>query len=122
MRTICLVFVAFFMVPLFSFTPLHSDLVLVNQDQDTIVVEAIFDGHEDYGYNFIAEDDDFTEYTLTFHEIEDAVSKEFNLNDDSLIGTKFKITYKTKTIVTKDDDGYEDEDIINTIVKLEKAK
>jgi hypothetical protein len=106
-------------MPLFSFTSLKTNnLILVNQD--TITVEGVFDGHEDYGYNFIAKNSDNEEYTLTFQEVVETVSNEFDLKSDTLIGTKFKIMYTTKTIVTKDADGYEDENIVNTITKLEK--
>ena len=83
-------------------------------------VNAIFDGHEDYGYNFIAEHSDGEEYTLTFQKVNDAILKEFDLNAEVLVGAKFKITYTTKIVVTKDADGYDDENEINTIIKLEK--
>ncbi|MCF7561233.1 hypothetical protein L3X39_11350 [Sabulilitoribacter multivorans] len=87
--------------------------------QETQVVTAVFDGHEDYGYNFISTRDD-EEYTITFQKVDEAVLSAFNLNLDTFIGTKFKITYTTEIIVTKDGDGYEDEEEINTITKLEK--
>ena len=90
-------------------------------NQNTTIVEAIYDGHEDYGYNFIAKHpDNDEEYTITFQDVSDAVAKEFDLDSETLIGTKFKITYTTKTVVTKDEDNYEDENEINTITKLEK--
>jgi len=119
MKTIYFLIATFFIAPLFSFTTLKTNpIILVTQD--TITVDATFDGHEDYGYNFIAKHSDDEEYTLTFQEVIETVSNEFDLKSDVLIGTKFKITYKTKTIVTKDADGYEDENIVNTITKLEK--
>lgn len=119
MKTIYFILASFFIIPLFSFTSLKTnDLIWVNQD--TITIEAVFDGHEDYGYNFIAKNSDNEEYTITFQEVIEAVSKEFDLKSDTLIGTKFRIMYTTKTIITKDADGYEDEDIVNTITKLEK--
>ena len=52
--------------------------------------------------------------------MEDAVIEEFDLNSNVLVGTKFKITYTTKVVITKDSDGYPDENEINTITKLEK--
>ena len=119
MKTIYLVIVTFFIMPLFSFTSLKiNEPILVNQD--LITVEAVYDGHEDYGYNFISKHSNDEEFTLTFQEVAETVSQEFDLNSDALIGAKFKVTYKTKTIVTKDSDGYEDENIVNTITKLEK--
>lgn len=119
MRTIYFLILTFFIAPLISFTTLKTNPVIL-VTQDLITVEATFDGHEDYGYNFIAKHNDDEEYTLTFQEVNEAVSKEFDLKSDLLIGTKFKITYKTETIVTKDADGYEDENIVNTIMNLEK--
>ncbi|MFH4964832.1 hypothetical protein V8G69_07485 [Gaetbulibacter sp. M235] len=119
MKTIYLVIVAFLVTPLFSFTSLKiNEPILANQD--ITIVEAVYDGHEDYGYIFIAKHSDDEEYTLTFQKVDEAVSVEFDLDSDALIGTKFRITYRTKTIVTKDADGYEDETIVNTITKLEK--
>ena len=88
--------------------------------QETKVVNAVFDGHEDYGYNFIAKDEDGDEYTVTFQEVEDSVLKAFNLNSEALIGTKFKVTYTSDVEVTVDEDGYEYEEEVNTITKLEK--
>jgi hypothetical protein len=119
MKTIYLVILTFFIMPLFSFTSLKMDEpILVSQD--TTIVEAVYDGHEDYGYNFIAKHSDDEEYTLTFQKIDETVSQEFDLNSNAFIGVKFKVSYKTKTIITKDSDGYEDENIVNTITKLEK--
>ncbi|MCB4807638.1 hypothetical protein LG651_05200 [Tamlana sp. 62-3] len=104
--------VAIFSFILTGFTPLKAQ-------EDTIVITAIFDGKEDYGYNFITTSDDL-EYTVTFHKISDEVAKSFDLNSDKLIGTKFKITYTSKIVVTKDEDGYDYEEEINTIKKLQK--
>lgn len=87
--------------------------------QETQVVNGVYDGHEDYGYNFIITEED-EEYTLTFQEVDEAVLKVFDLNQSSLIGSNFKITYTTQITVTIDDDGYENENEINTIKKLEK--
>lgn len=87
--------------------------------QDEQVIEAIYDGHEDYGYNFIVTDEE-GEYTITFQKVDDTVLKAIDLTQEALIGAKFKITYTSIVEVTTDDDGYEDETEINTITKLEK--
>ncbi|RIA08654.1 hypothetical protein OE09_0474 [Flavobacteriaceae bacterium MAR_2010_72] len=90
-----------------------------NQDSTTIIGE--YEGHEDYGYNFIAtRDDDDSEYTITFQKVNDDVLAQFNLQSDELIGMKFKITYKVKLVVTKDENGFDDENEIYTITALEK--
>ncbi|MDP5158065.1 MAG: hypothetical protein NWQ07_05755 [Flaviramulus sp.] len=121
MKTIVL-FTAFF-VQLFVITNFNTDVLFNNSItcsiQETQVVEAVFDSHEDYGYNFI-QTKDSEEHTITFQEIDDAVLAMFDLNEAILIGTKFKITFTAKVFVTKDSDGYEDENELNTIKKLEK--
>lgn len=90
-------------------------------NQNTETIEAVYDGHEEYGYNFIAKHPDTNEeYTMTFQKVNEAVLKDFNLNSQDLIGLKFKVTFKTEIIVTKDEDNYEDENEVNTIMKLEK--
>ncbi len=119
MKTLYFIIAVFFIIPLFSFTSFKTVTPFV-VSQETITVEGTYDGHEDYGYNFISIHDNGDEYTLTFQKVEEAVSNEFDLNSDLFIGTKFKVTYKTDTIVTKDSDGYEDENIIHTLLKLEK--
>lgn len=87
--------------------------------QEIQVVDGVYDGHEDYGYNFIITEED-DQYTITFQEVDEAVLKAFDLNQNALIGSKFKITYTSQITVTTDDDGYEEENEINTIKKLEK--
>lgn len=101
---------------------LISFLVLtsVNNLQDTSTFERTFDGHEDYGYNFIGVDEDGGEYTMTFQEVDAKVMEDFNLDIDDLIGTKFSVTYKTKTETIKDEDGFDEEIETLTIIGLEK--
>jgi uncharacterized protein YxeA len=88
--------------------------------QETMVVNAVYDGHEDYGYNFIATDEEGEEHTITFQKVGADILQAFDLNSAALVGSKFKITYTHEIIVTKDGDGYEDENEVNTITKLEK--
>jgi hypothetical protein len=95
-----------------------NDVITINLQES--IVNATYDGHESYGYNFVGQHPDGEEFTITFQKVDEAVSKEFDLESDALIKSKFKITYKTKVVVTKDADGYEDEEEINTIIKLEK--
>jgi len=88
--------------------------------QNGLVVYAAYDGHEDYGYNFIVTDKNGEEQTLTFQKVEDEVLKAFDLNTETLIKTKFKITFNRDIEVTKGADGYDDKNEINTITSLEK--
>lgn len=88
--------------------------------QDSETFEGTFDGHEDYGYNFIGVGEDEQEYTMTFQEIEKNVLESFNLDSDDLIGTKFMVTYKTKKETIKDEDGYEEDIETLTILGLKQ--
>ncbi|ULC60136.1 hypothetical protein MBM09_03910 [Flaviramulus sp. BrNp1-15] len=123
MKTKFLFILSGLLISVFTLSSFKNTSVLNTTEynfQETMVVNAVFDGHEDYGYNFIAKDEDGDEYTVTFQEVEDSVLKAFNLNSETLIGTKFKVTYTSDVEVTVDEDGYEDEEEVNTITKLEK--
>ncbi|WOD44507.1 hypothetical protein [Hwangdonia lutea] len=88
--------------------------------QEEMVVNTVYDGHEEYGYNFIAKNKEGEEYTITFQEIKEELLKEFDLKSETLIGKSFSITYQTRIETSIDDDGFEDEDEVNTIIKLKK--
>lgn len=123
MKTRVLLIFSAFVLSFFALTSFKSVTILADVVEFNIqesVVSATYDGHESYGYNFIGKHADDEEFTITFQKVDDAVLKEFDLDSEVLIKTKFKITYKTKVMVTKDSDGYEDEEEINTIIKLEK--
>jgi hypothetical protein len=109
---------------LFSLSSFNSAMVADTSEtvvtQEGLVVYATFDGKEDYGYNFIATGKDGEEHMLTFQQVEDDVISAFNLNDNSLVGAKFKITFNRDLKLSKDEDNMDDEDEINTITKLEK--
>lgn len=110
------------LVSLSSFKTVDKSNTLVSEvvEQDGLIVYAKFDGKEDYGYNFVTKDKDGEEHTLTFQKVDDAVLAAFNLNIETLVGTNFKITFKRDIKITKDSDGMDDEEEINTITKLEK--
>jgi hypothetical protein len=82
------------------------------------IFNGIFDGHEEYGYNFIGINSEGDEYTMTFQEVDKAVLKTFDLNFDNLIGKKFTVGYTTKIQIEKDENGFEDESEIHTIITL----
>jgi len=82
------------------------------EDQDGLVLYAAYSGKDDTGYNFVAKDRNGNEQTVTFQKATDAVLAAFSLNDDSLMGVNFKITFN-KDLDTSDDET-------NTITKLEK--
>lgn len=113
-----------FIVVLITFSSFKSAIDLKEDynmvlNQDNLIVYATYDGHEDYGYNFITTDKDGEERTLTFQKVEDAVLKSFDLNSGNVVGTKFKVTFNKVIKVTKDADNMEDEEEINTITMLE---
>ena len=97
-----------------------NDTILEVEAQEGLVVYATYDGKEDYGYNFIVKDRDGEEQTLTFQKVDDAVLSVFDLNGETLVGTKFKITFDRDLKLSKDEDGMDDEDETNTITNLEK--
>ncbi|MFV9550006.1 hypothetical protein [Algibacter sp. PT7-4] len=103
-----------------SLSGFNANLITKNA-QEGLIVYGVYDGKEDYGYNFITKDRDGEEQTLTFQVVKDDVLVTFNLNEDTLIGTKFKITFNRDLKLSKDEDGMDDEDEINTIIKLEKV-
>ena len=85
------------------------------------VIEGVFDGHEDYDYNFITvHADDGSEHTITFQKINEELLNQFDLNTETFIGKKFQITYQVKIKISKDENGFEDEEEILTITNLEE--
>ncbi|WP_040247405.1 hypothetical protein [Psychroserpens mesophilus] len=113
MKTKTALIAGFLMVCFVSF----SSFATLNS---TEVFEGIYDGQEDYGYNFIGIDEDDEEYTMTFQEVDKSLLKSFDLQSEKLVGTKFMVTYTITTETLKDDDGYEDEIETYTIVALKK--
>src|SRR5210317_1660928 len=101
------------------FISLSSFTSLTNVVQEVKTIEAVFEGKEDYGYNFIAKHDDDSEYTIMFHKISEEVLNQFDLASTTLIGENFKITYQIKIKRTKDENGFDDEEEILTITNLE---
>ena len=104
----------------FSLTSLASTIEN-NSFQEINVIEGVFDGHEDYGYNFITvHTDDGSEHTITFQKINEELLNQFDLNTETFIGKIFQITYQIKIKKTKDENGFEDEEEILTITNLEE--
>lgn len=97
----------------------HSNNFSIVQDMKT--VEGVFDGREDYGYNFICVHSDGSEYTMTFQKIDAVLLEQFDLNAETYLGRRFKISYKVTIKKTKDENGFEDEEEILTITSLEEV-
>ncbi|MFD2726973.1 hypothetical protein [Hyunsoonleella rubra] len=89
-------------------------------EQEGLIVYATYDGKEDYGYNFVTTDKNGEERTLTFQSIAEPALSLFDLNADTFVGTKFKVTFTRDIKVTKDENNMDDEEEINTITNLEK--
>ena len=122
MKTKYFVFLTLLSLTFFSFKSINSNAAKsISILQDTTTVEGVYDGHEDYGYNFIVKDSDERERTLTFQKIDKTLLNEFDLNAQTLVGKKFKVIYTTKIEVTKDSDNFDQENEIYTIIKLEKV-
>lgn len=113
-------FIILFNLLFFSLNCFASSIEYISI-QEVKVIEGVFDGHEDYGYNFITvHADDGSEHTVTFQKINDDLLNQFDLNAVTFIGKKFKITYQVKIKKTKDEFGFEDEEEILTITNLEE--
>jgi hypothetical protein len=56
---------------------------------------------------------------MTFQNIKEELLEQFDLNAETLIGSKFKISYQVKIRKFKDEDGFEDQEEIFTITNLE---
>ncbi len=98
------------------FAGLTSFTSISNQERSTLI--GIYDGHEDYGYNFIYLDANKDERTMTFQEIDEAVLDQYDLDSEDMLAAKFEITYTTSYETEIDEDGTEYENEINTITAL----
>ena len=87
-----------------------------NQDTQSIIGE--YDGHEDYGYNFIVINSDGEERTMTFHEVDEEVLNAYDLDSEDLIGTKFEVAYTSEIETILDEDGGEEDNEILIITAL----
>lgn len=115
MKTIPFI-LAFSSVMFLSSVSAEKELTLNNLPEDTLI--GVYDGHEDYGYNFIITDEDDEERMVTFQNAAESVSKKFDLSSETLIGKKFEVTYTSEMDIVKDDDGYEEEVELLTITAL----
>lgn len=96
-----------------------SSFKSIDNNQNEVVLNAIYDGHEDYGYNFLYLDKEGEERTITFQKVEESILSDFDLKSEALVKTKFKLTYKIAINKSKDEYGNEDEDEIYTLLKLQ---
>ncbi len=88
--------------------------------QDTRTFEGVYDGYNENGYNFIGINTDGEQFTMTFQKVDESLLKSFDLRSEVLIGSKFSGTYKTLIEPKQDEDGYEEEVEIHTIIALKK--
>ena len=103
-----------------SFFTFSSFTIL--KPQDNLTIEGVYDGHEDYGYNFIVIDEEGDERTKTFEEVEEKIFETYDLDAETFVGQKFKITYSTTVETLVDENGYEEDQDIKTISSLELIK
>jgi hypothetical protein len=102
-----------------SVTTLPTNISRFQKSPQELKMEGVYDGNEGYGYNFITtHKDDGSEFTMTFQKVDEAVIKEFDLNADLFLNKKFEVTYTLKTVVTKDENGFDDENEVYTITRL----
>mgnify|MGYP003669972911 CR=1 FL=1 len=100
-------------------TVVVSTLSFSTSKQTKVTVTAVYDGLEEYGYNFIVSKDGM-EHTLTFQDINESLLKTYDLTTSEFVGKTFKVTYTidTETMVDEFDNEEEIETLI--IVALEK--
>lgn len=114
---LCSFMMLFFTLSSFKTEMPQNELELIIQD--SIEVDAVYDGQEERGYSFTVEINGEA-HALLFQKIDDAVLSEFNLKAQDLVGSSFKVTYTTETEVIKDSEGNGLDVTVNTITKLEK--
>ena len=117
-KIIQVVLVAVFMLALSSF---KGETIIAGSNQDSNTITAIFDGAEDYGYNFIFTNEDEDESTITFQNVSEDALKAFDLKSDTFLGVTMQVTYTTVIETEEDSDGFESETEVLTITKLQKV-
>lgn len=117
-KIIQVVLVAVFMLALSSF---KGETIIAGSSQDSNTITAIFDGAEDYGYNFIFTNEDEDESTITFQNVSEDALKAFDLKSDTFLGVTMQVTYTTVIETEEDSDGFESETEVLTITKLQKV-
>ncbi|WP_055447691.1 hypothetical protein [Lacinutrix mariniflava] len=117
-KIIQVVLVAVFMLALSSF---KVETIITGSSQDSNTITAIFDGAEDYGYNFIFTNEDEDESTITFQNVSEEALKAFDLKSDTFLGVTMQVTYTTVIETEEDSDGFESETEVLTITKLQKV-
>lgn len=100
-----------------SFTT-PKDGVMNTKNQEEKTITGVYDGHEDYGYNFIYKLSDGKERTMTFQIAEADVLKAYDLESEDLIGGHFSVTYTITTETIMDENDFEEEVETKTITKL----
>ncbi|TYC12097.1 hypothetical protein ES677_08965 [Bizionia gelidisalsuginis] len=102
-----------------SFATYKQSLVLNEvRVQDTNSVKGDFDGHEEYGYNFIVVNGDGDERTLTFQKVDEAVLNTFDLESQALVGKSFEVFYTVDYETVLDENGDEEGLETKTITAL----
>ncbi|MDX1270291.1 hypothetical protein [Bizionia paragorgiae] len=86
--------------------------------QEVNTVQGEYDGHETYGYNFIVVNSDGDERTVTFQNVDEKVSKAFDLDSQALVGKSFKVTYTIDYETVLDENNDEEEIETKTITAL----
>ena len=104
---------------LMSVKPLSTDLSEHYTTAQDLKIIGVYDGNEGYGYNFVTKHkDDGSDFTMTFQKVNEAVMKEYDLDAELFLNQNFEVTYNVKTVVTKDENGFDEEDEVYTITHL----
>ena len=117
-NVILVVLISVFTLTLFSFKNASKGIL---DTQDNLIINAVYDGAEDYGYNFIHVNSEGDERTIAFQIVAEGVLKRFDLKSEALVGKTFAVTYNVVVKSQKDGDGFDEEIETHTITNLEKV-
>ncbi|WP_136480257.1 hypothetical protein [Cognatitamlana onchidii] len=121
MKTKQLFVLAAFVLMVFSLSSFKTETSIPNnldfaEYQNGLIVYATYKGMDGTGYAFEKKAKNGKVVSFTFHHIEEAALKKYNLKSEALVGSLFKITFN------KDDNFTEEtHDDKNTITDLEKS-
>jgi hypothetical protein len=113
------------LVPIFLIAFLFCNYTVVAQEEEEIIEELIltgvFKGLADGTYNFVYKEDG-EDIEVTFDKISPEILKGFNLNNKSLVGKTFEVTYTNVNEEEEDDEGDIMYISVKTIIELKQIK
>jgi hypothetical protein len=118
------------LAPLFLIAVLFCSYTAIAQEEEEmieevqdeqIVMTGVFKGLVDGTYNFFNKED-VEDGEINFDKIIPEILKGFNLNNSSLVGKTFEVTYTNVNEEEEDDEGDIMYTSVKTIIKLKQIK